>query len=296
MLKCLLVMVAVLFAPATSLAQTTLFEGVAFGDNQGQILVIDQANGTGTLVGAFATTEDLEVVVAGLAFDSAGRLFVATTSGFNGPNSYTLIRIDPLTGEQVTVIGTIRTDEYIVVITALAIQPGTDLLFGTAWNLNTNTNDLYIIDKTTARVTFVGHTGVMGWTLAFGPDGTLYQTSKEFGPNGLVDEEFLHTIDPATATVLTTSAPLTGAPVRVGALAVRPTDGVIFTSSWGDIYTLSTEGVLTLVGNTGFPGGAVAFTPVPTDKAQCMNGGWRTSFAFAFKNQGDCMQFVNTGK
>jgi hypothetical protein len=65
----------------------------------------------------------------------------------------------------------------------------------------------------------------------------------------------------------------------------------------GDIYTLSTEGVLTLVGNTGVGGpGDLAFTPVPTNKSQCKMAGWRTNFAFAFKNQGDCIQFVNTGK
>lgn len=307
MVKCLLVMLGVLFAPATSLAQTTLFGGVGFGDNQVEILVVDQANGTGTLVGEFATT-DYQVAVTGLAFDSAGRLFGSTTSDFEGPNPFTLIRIDPLTGKQVAVIGTIRTEEHYLVILDLAIQPGTDLLFGTAWNLGTNTSDLYIIDKTTALATFVGNTGVMGVTLAFGPDGTLYQTS--FGDWEHV-RAFLHTLDPTTAAVLTTSAAFSDAPfpdMPLGALAVRPTDGVIFTSSVadadrdpsrgaGDIYTLSTDGFLTLVGNTGFPGtGGLAFTPVPTDKAQCKNGGWRTGFAFAFKNQGDCMQFVNTAK
>jgi hypothetical protein len=144
--------------------------------------------------------------------------------------------------------------------------------------------------------TFIGDTGVIGATLAFGPDGTLYQTSAEFDPPGTFQGAFLNTLDPATAAVLTTSEQFT---VHIGALAVRPTDGVIFASSGmpGDIYTLSRDGVLTLVGNTGAGGpGDLAFTPVPTDKTQCKSGGWRTNFAFAFKNQGDCIQFVNTGK
>lgn len=34
--------------------------------------------------------------------------------------------------------------------------------------------------------------------------------------------------------------------------------------------------------------------PLPLAKSQCMNGGWQ-SYA-RFKNQGDCIQFVNTGK
>jgi hypothetical protein len=43
-------------------------------------------------------------------------------------------------------------------------------------------------------------------------------------------------------------------------------------------------------------GRAVVFdaTPLPTSKGQCKNGGWR-NFP-QFKNQGDCVSFVNTGK
>jgi len=299
MAKLLLVMLGVLFAPATGLAQTTLFGGVGRGSNEnpGAILMIDQANGTGTVLGEGAS--DRQAGITGLAFDSAGRLFASTTNAplFGGTPFSTLIRIDPFTGEQIALIGNIRlANGTTVVINDLAIQPGTDVLFGTAINVSTNTNDIYTIDKATAAATFIGNTGVIGATLAFGPDGTLYQTSAEFGEMGFL-RGFLNTLDPATAAVQTTSMPFTEA--HIGALAVRPTDGVISASSGmpGDIYTLSPEGVLTLVGNTGAGGpGDLAFTPVPTDKAQCKRGGWRTSFAFAFKNQGECMQFVNTGK
>jgi hypothetical protein len=40
-------------------------------------------------------------------------------------------------------------------------------------------------------------------------------------------------------------------------------------------------------------------TPTPTNKDQCKNGGWQTLFranGTRFKNQGDCIQYVNTGK
>jgi hypothetical protein len=45
-------------------------------------------------------------------------------------------------------------------------------------------------------------------------------------------------------------------------------------------------------------GDDLAFTasfspPLPTSKAQCMNGGWKTYGMF--KNQGDCVSFVATG-
>ena len=43
-------------------------------------------------------------------------------------------------------------------------------------------------------------------------------------------------------------------------------------------------------------GDACEIGPVrPTNKDQCKNGGWM-NFAPRFKNQGDCIQFVNTGK
>ena len=66
----------------------------------------------------------------------------------------------------------------------------------------------------------------------------------------------------------------------------------------GDIYTLSPTGTQTFVGFTSVGGvGDLAFTPLPTSKADCKNGGWhRFSFPFSFKNQGDCIQFVNTSK
>ena len=53
-----------------------------------------------------------------------------------------------------------------------------------------------------------------------------------------------------------------------------------------------------LLGVTNIGGvGDLAFTPLPTSKDQCKDGGWqRFSFPRAFKNQGDCIQFVNTGK
>ena len=47
------------------------------------------------------------------------------------------------------------------------------------------------------------------------------------------------------------------------------------------------------------PGGACFGGNVPTTAAQCKNGGWSTSVrsdGSTFKNQGDCMQYVNTGK
>jgi hypothetical protein len=53
------------------------------------------------------------------------------------------------------------------------------------------------------------------------------------------------------------------------------------------------------VGLYGQLASAELYISVPTDKDQCKNGGWMTLFrddGSPFKNQGDCIQFVNTGK
>jgi hypothetical protein len=47
------------------------------------------------------------------------------------------------------------------------------------------------------------------------------------------------------------------------------------------------------------PGGSCFGGNVPTDKDQCKNDGWQTQVradGTVFKNQGDCIQYVNTGK
>ena len=288
-------------AMKVSSGQTTLYGGVGRGPgtDNGSLITIDQTNADGTLVGVGAS--DPGVGITGLAFDTSGDLFASTISApvFGGSPQSTLIRLNPVTGVQLALIGTIRlANATPVVINDLALQPGTDILFGTALDLNTFTNNIYTINRSTAVATLVGNTGVTGASIAFGPDGTFYLTSAEFTPDGVFIRGFLNTLDPETAEVLTTSDPFTTA--HVGGLAVRPTDGQVFASGGfpSDIYNLSPDGEETLLGLTGFGGvGDIAFTPLPTNKDQCKNGGWQDfSFPYTFKNQGDCIQLVNTGK
>jgi YVTN family beta-propeller protein len=71
-----------------------------------------------------------------------------------------------------------------------------------------------------------------------------------------------------------------------------------FTDSVSVIDTASNTVVAT-VGVGGLPEG-VAITPgigPPTNKNQCKKGGWQVfTIPRKFKNQGDCVSFVNTGK
>lgn len=43
-------------------------------------------------------------------------------------------------------------------------------------------------------------------------------------------------------------------------------------------------------------GASVEDSPQPTTKAECKNGGWKTFTYAGFRNQGDCVKFVQTGK
>jgi hypothetical protein len=295
--KTLVVTSLLLLASQQHLAQTTLYGGIGRGspENPGSLITIDQATGAGTVVGHPDSVPGL----TGLAFDTSGALYGTTISGtlFTGRFSK-LVRIDPNTGAQIGTALDITSGGSPIAITDLAVQPGTERLYGNFLDETNFINSIYVIDPTTGVASLVGSTGVTGATLAFGPDGTLYQTSAVFDEVGNFIEGFLNTLDPNTGAILTTSAPFTLH--HVGGLGVRPTDGVIFASGGdeGDIYTLSPTGTQVLVGFTEVGGvGDIAFTPLTTSKDQCKKDGWRRfNFPFSFKNQGDCVQFVNTGK
>ena len=282
--------------PASNLGPTKLYGGIGRGSgtNKGEVITINQTNGLGTTLGSGAT--DAVVGINGLAFDASGDLFASTISAplFGFPQGVgTLIKIDPLTGVQSSFIGAITLSGNPFAITDLAVQPGTDVLFGISVDTGTGEGSIYTINKSTAVATLVGGTGLIAASIAFASDGTLYVTSAIFDDGGNFVAGFLNTANPATGAILTTAGPFF---THIGGLTVRPTDGVIFASGGvpGEIYTLSTTGVLNLLGTTGLGGvGDIAFILPPTDKDQCKKGNF---VKFGFRNQGQCIQFVNTGK
>ncbi len=176
----------------------------------GAVGIVDQTTGVFTLRGDPTPGDD---VLAGIDFDSLGQLFgVDNPSGQGNPS--VLIRINPNTGALDATIGTV-TDSVSttgVRIVDLAVQPGTNVLFGIS-----QVGLLYRINTGTAIATLVGDTGLGSFSLglAFAPGGTLYATSGST----------LYTLNPNTALPLTTKA--TDGPCIDG-LAVRPSDGLLF--------------------------------------------------------------------
>jgi hypothetical protein len=156
----------------------------------------------------------------------------------------------------------------------LAVQPATGLIYGTSFTSAVPGTSIYTIDRTSGAATLVGATGVIGVTLAFAPDQTLYMSSATFTPEGAQSGSFLNTVSPLTGSILSTVAiPAlpSGNLVHIGGLGVRPTDGALFAAGReatvaqrGDIYMLSMTGTATLVGSTGVGEvGDLDFAPIP---------------------------------
>src|SRR5947209_7139715 len=166
---------------------TILYGGVG-GDtpsnsaNIGALVIVDQNNAALTVVG----TPVPGTRISGVAFDSTGALYGSTIGIGLPPLTSTLIRIDPNTGALIAVIGPITDGAggLPIGIADLAVQPGTGLLFGVRapTDLHGGAGKLYVIDKTTGVATFVGNTPRRRDSIAFAPDGTLYETGFVPGP------------------------------------------------------------------------------------------------------------------
>jgi hypothetical protein len=194
--------------------------------NVGALVIVDQTTAALTIVGA----PEPGTRLSGLAFDSTGALYGSTEGSALPPITSTLIRIDPDTGGLVSVVGPITDGPggLAIGIADLTVQPGTDVLFGirSPTDLHGGAGKLYTIDKTTAVATLVGNTPTRRDSIAFAPDGTLYEAGVTLPP-APPHAPTLYTLDPATAAVL--SAVATNPPTdNYGSLAVRPTDSVLF--------------------------------------------------------------------
>lgn len=138
------------------------------GTLRGQLWLVDPVNGN-QLVGRPVTQG-----LSGLAATSTGALYASTFVTGAGSS---LIRIDPEDGSllgSVAIVGSLGTP---LVVTDLAMQPGTDALYATTVPTDGLAPDLFQIDVTTGVATLVGDTGILSSgesAIGFAPDGTLY--------------------------------------------------------------------------------------------------------------------------
>ena len=237
---------------SASLWAEDLYGGIGRGSatNPGAIMIVDQNNGAGVLVGDPVTPGGL----SGLTFDSANRLWGSTVN--QGPSN--LVEINPLTGALIS-SAPILDNGSPISISDLATQPGTGIIFGITGNSGGGGGGLLYTIDTSGAATFVGNTlQGRGGGLAFAPDGTLYYA--EFNQ--------LHSLNPATGTS-NGFVSITGG--ATDGLGIRPSDGVFFATQAGNssqIYTLDPNtGIITTLGSNGIGAGSdLAFTQAVFDK------------------------------
>jgi hypothetical protein len=266
----------ILFSPA-SLADPLLLAGIGFGSaaNRGRVVMVNELTAAGTVLPGqgVGPTDGLN----GFAFDSSGALYGSAVNNpvfaDPQPGAPVLVRLDPTTGAVLFSVP-ITLGGNPLEILDLAAQPGTGNIYGTSFTSTVPGTSIYTINKTTGEANLVGATGVIGVTLAFAPDETLYMSSATFSAAGVQTGSFLHTVSPLTGGILSTvaiAALPSGNFVHMGGLGVRPTDGALFAagreataSQTGDIYMLTTTGTATRVGSTGVGEvGDLDFAPIP---------------------------------
>jgi hypothetical protein len=246
----------------------------AAGDH---LVVVDQDDGSVTPLPAHSG-----LLLTGLAFDSAGRLFATgcfdaePTSCWFYPERL-LMELDPLTGEVVNIVGPVTDDSGSKLrIEALSVQPETDVLFGFENPFPVSPRSrIWTIDKSTAAATLVASEIPAGcWeyhcseslAFAFAPDGTLHHIGG-WGKN-------LMTLDPDTGALIT-SMPVLGPLGMPVALAVR-SDGILFATSvyvdGGGGFFLSTidrlTGAITFMAAGSGKVGDLDFSPVVVESVE----------------------------
>ncbi len=257
-----------------------------YGSGGNAIVTIDQNDGAITMLAP------QPALFEGIAFDSSGRL-LATSDCIPSPGcdvgvESVLLELDPLTGAILDTIGTVTDASGSPLrITALSVQPGTDVLYGLKPFSRSfpRTASIWTIDKSTAAATLVasevpagceggvgGPSGVRGRIacsfgpgLAFAPDGTLYHGYAD-SPS-LPRNAALITLDPSTG------AELTSVPSGIAAPLAARSDGTLFAGSSSvppslppDLFRLWTidplTGAVTLVGEGEGRVRDLAFSPI----------------------------------
>jgi uncharacterized delta-60 repeat protein len=285
----------------------------SFGE--GGLTTISQRPMEGTFeLSAAALQPDGKIVAVGLVFN------LNASPAFPFVESFVLARLlpDGTFDTSFGIDGLVKTDIALNAgLSAVALQPDGKIVAAGTTVQATGDPNIFIRNFTLGR---------------YLPDGMLDTT---FGSGGLVTTDFGGasgasgvTLQPDGKIVAAGSA-ITGLRDFGFALARYLQDGALDTTFSGDglVTTdfgpdpqrsfalglvLQPDGRLVLAGTTltgvaGFPdfdfalaryeSGLVPGRGPPTNKEECKRGGWRTfNIPRDFKNQGDCIQFVNTGK
>jgi len=233
--------------------------------NDGALAIVDQSNGSVSIVGHPAGVSR----ITGLALDSLGGLYASTTGSApfppppQGPLFSDLIQLNPTNGTLISDVP-ITSGGTPLSIADLAIQPVTNVIYAVSSPHGTlPPGQLYTVNKTTGVATPVGTPGTFFASIAFTPNGTLYEAVADFAGMGPINPR-LQILNPLTG------AP-TGAPVPTafffGALGPGPNNTFLYagTGDESGLYSLNpATGAATFIGDTGLNFvGDFALSPVP---------------------------------
>jgi hypothetical protein len=180
-----------------------------------------------TLEGSVLEDTGVQGGIAGLAADSASRLFATTLEGPAGNRTSRLLELDPGSGAILAEIGPVidGAGGNALSVGDLAIQPGTDALFAlrTGEDGRGQAGRLYELNPATGVASLVGSTGTDGsGGLAFAPEGSLFTTRW----NAAAATSFLRVLDSTNGSTLS-EAEIANPFGALGGLAVRPSDGLL---------------------------------------------------------------------
>ncbi len=231
----------------------------------GGLVVLDPITFEGKLLGDHVTAGGITGLVA--TPDQKVWASVRTGATFHATD---LVRLYPYSGAVLQQVP-ITDGGQDVRVSELALEPGTNRVFGLGHVQGALPHSLYTIDTVTGNATLVGLTGLSaGNGLAFATDGTLYALSGGASP-------VLVTLDPATGSVLTTLS--CGPDNFLHGLTVRPSDGALLAtrgqSGGGDrvieidpVTGATTQLGSSLVGNPG----DLAFLPLVQPTFELLGG------------------------
>lgn len=207
----------------------------------GSIYEIDPTTGQAILIGPTGFTK-----TKSLACDNSRMLYSIVESSFGVPSA--LIRIDPQSGAGTFV--TALTPQPTV--NCLAFSSANQLFAATIGTNTAHTDGLATMNAVTGAETFIGDTQDGFDSLAFAPDGTLY----EWGLRGLT------TVDTATGVATPVNAAFGGG-LFMQSLAFAP-DGRLFSTDGNRLFTIDVHtGDNTLIGgNWEFPIGGGAYAGI----------------------------------
>ncbi len=304
LLLLLLALIVTVFSKQPTIAigprATGFLYGATAGSNLGGELVrIDPATGAVTrVVGPLVDAIGNQYGVTGLAFSESGVLYGSTSNNSEtAPRS--LVTIDLFTA-RVTLIGPFGAGPKNT-MADLTVDPTSGKLYG-AGSFGA---DLYTINQTTGAATIVGASGfslTLGSGLAANGSGTIY--GAPLGSSG-----DLVTYDTMTGTP-STAAILTNAPFPEGSIGAMAFSGstlfgvnIDLTNAItrpSHLVTIDTStAVVSDVGASIDYLDALALATTRVSENLCKQNGWRSltrADGSTFKNQGDCIQYVNTGK